>query len=393
MDVNDPRAVSFKRAVETANADEIRGLVAAHPALRDAVDRPWFSFGMPAVVCAAWTENREVIDALLDVGAAIDTKSDWTAGPYGVLDVIVDKPAPVNVALADYLISRGATLDVHAAAGLGRIDGLTALLDANPERVSEPGPDGATPLHLAMNVEVAGFLLGRGAEIDRRCVDHHSTPAMWSVMGREEVTRFLIDHGARPDLFMAAVLDDVALARRILEAEPDAIDVRVHMGKSHPHLGGGNKYIWALDFAQTPIEVARRRGHEAVYSFLFERSSPAVRLVQAARCGDVAWLTAALREETNLLGSLTDDQTCAALSGPVETARVLLEHGADPNSRDEEKGATALHWAAWNGDGALITLLLAHKADSTLQDREHSGTPLGWARVNRRDDVAALLGS
>jgi ankyrin repeat protein len=161
------------------------------------------------------------------VGANIDAKSDWAAGPYGVLDGIVDNPAPVDVELADYLIGRGATLDIHAAAGLGRIDVLTTLLDERPDRVSEPGPDGATPLHLAMNVEVARFLLDRNAEIDKRCVDHNSTPAMWSVMGREDVTRFLIDRGAKPDLFMAAVLDDVTLAAQILEAEPDAIDVRV----------------------------------------------------------------------------------------------------------------------------------------------------------------------
>ena len=97
------------------------------------------------------TETRAVIDALLDVGADIDAKSDWS----------------VDVELADHLIARGATLDIHAAAGLGRMDVLTELLDAKPERVSEPGPDGATPLHLAMNIEVAQFLLDRGEELDK----------------------------------------------------------------------------------------------------------------------------------------------------------------------------------------------------------------------------------
>ncbi len=163
-----------------------------------------------------------------------------------------------------------------------------------------------------MNVEVARFLLDRNAEIDARCVDHNSTPAMWSVMGRENVTRFLIDRGATPDLFMAAVLDDVPLAEQILEAKPGAIDVRVRLGKSHEHVGYGDKYIWALDFAQTPAEVARRREHSAIYTFLLERSSPFVRLLHAARRGDTELLTAMLRDEPDLLPNLSADQTCGA---------------------------------------------------------------------------------
>ena len=393
MDANDPRAVDFKQAVESADAGEIRRLFDAHPELGEVVDAPWFSFGRPALLYVARVENRGAIDALLDVGANIDAKSDWAAGPYGVLDGIVDNPAPVDVELADYLIGRGATLDIHAAAGLGRIDVLTTLLDERPDRVSEPGPDGATPLHLAMNVEVARFLLDRNAEIDKRCVDHNSTPAMWSVMGREDVTRFLIDRGAKPDLFMAAVLDDVTLAAQILEAEPDAIDVRVRFGKSQEHVGYGDKYIWALDFAQTPAEVARRRDNAAVYAFLLERSSPFVRLLHAARRGDVRLLTAMLGDEPGLLPSLSDDQTCGVLSGTADSARVLLEHGADPNARDDENGATALHWAAWNGRRDRVEVLLAHGADPTLRDRTHSGTPLGWAKASKHDELAELLRS
>ncbi len=117
MDANDPRAVAFKRAAESADAAEIRSLFDAHPELGDVVDAPWFSFGRPALLYVARAENRDAIDALLDAGANIDAKSDWSAGPYGILDGIVDTPAPVDVELADYLIGRGATLDIHAAVG------------------------------------------------------------------------------------------------------------------------------------------------------------------------------------------------------------------------------------------------------------------------------------
>jgi ankyrin repeat protein len=391
MNHNDPGAASFKSAVESADADEIRRLFDAHPELEQVIDKPWFAFGSTALVLSTLTENRAVIDALLDLGADVDAKSDWSAGPYGVLDCVVDKPAPVDIELADHLIARGATLDIHAAAGLGRMDVLTELLDANPERVSEPGPDGATPLHLAMNIEVAQFLLDRGAELDKRCVDHNSTAAMWSVAGREDVTRFLLDRGARADLFMAAALDDVALAERLLETEPGAIDVRVRFGESNDHLGQGDKYVWALDFAQTPAEVARRRGNEAIYALLLGRSSPFVNLLHASRRGDVDLLASMLRDDPDLLATLTDGQTREALSGTADAAHILLEQGANPNAIGDENGATALHVAAWEGARDRIEVLLAHGADRTIVDRTHSGTPAGWADAGGHEDLVELL--
>ena len=41
------------------------------------------------------------------------------------------------------------------------------------------GGDGQTPLHFASTVEVAKFLVEKGADIDARDVDHESTPAQY----------------------------------------------------------------------------------------------------------------------------------------------------------------------------------------------------------------------
>ena len=183
MERTDEAARLFQEAVEAADGDRLRALFVEHPGLKEVIDEPWFAFESPAFVLLAKRGNREAIDALLDAGADPNAKSAWDAGGYTALDGLVDQPAPVDVDFAEYLISRGAVVDVHAAAGLGKLDRLKELLDAAPDRVREPGPDGATPLHLAMNVEIARFLLDRGAEIDQRCVDHSSTAAQWSVSG------------------------------------------------------------------------------------------------------------------------------------------------------------------------------------------------------------------
>jgi uncharacterized protein len=49
----------------------------------------------------------------------------------------------------------------------------------------------------------------------------------------------------------------------------------------------------------------------------------------------------------------------------VPLARVLLDHGADPN-RPGEDGFTALHAAAQSGDEELARLLLEHGADPSM---------------------------
>lgn len=56
------------------------------------------------------------------------------------------------------------------------------------------GGDGRTPLHCATTVEIAEYLLDRGAAIDARCVDHESTPGDFPT-----TVKLLIEAGERPD--------------------------------------------------------------------------------------------------------------------------------------------------------------------------------------------------
>ena len=382
-------AARFSAAVEAGDASEI-GRLASDPGLADIIDAPRVGFAAPALVVAAGRRDRALVDALLDAGADPDARSTWKAGPYSALHSCVDGPTPESLALAEHLVARGATIDLHAAAGLARLGVIEAALDADPSRVNEPGPDGATPLHLAADPTVARLLLDRGAALEQRCVDHRSTPLMWSVQGREAVTRFLVEAGARPDLFIAAVLNEVSMVEQILDADPSAIGVSVRFGVSHDHLGQGDKYVWALGFADTPLEVARRRGHQEVYDALLRRSPPSARLVQACRRGDVAALRELLDADAALPATLDPYEAREALTAGARTAAPLLEAGMNPNRRDPD-GGTALHHAAWRGDRSLVELLLLHGADPTIIDGNHSATPMGWAAHNGQSEIVELL--
>ncbi len=44
-------------------------------------------------------------------------------------------------------------------------------------------------------------------------------------MGRQDIARYLLDHGARLDLFAAAMLGKLAIVQAVLAAFPQAIDV------------------------------------------------------------------------------------------------------------------------------------------------------------------------
>jgi ankyrin repeat protein len=53
----------------------------------------------------------------------------------------------------------------------------------------------------------------------------------------------------------------------------------------------------------------------------------------------------------------------AARAGSVDAVRALLDHGADPNARENERGTTALMQAADQGHADVIAVLIEHGAD------------------------------
>ena len=59
----------------------------------------------------------------------------------------------------------------------------------------------------------------------------------------------------------------------------------------------------------------------------------------------------------------------AADNRDTKTVRKMLEHGADPNSRDNS-GYTALMYACRNGRTDTAGLLLEHGADPNIQSRD-----------------------
>src|SRR5262249_5691605 len=139
----------FKAAVEAGDVDHVRQLLQSHPELVSLINEPMFSFKMPAVHVAR--ANLALLDLLLAHGADLNARTSWENGGFGVLEhVSPDEAAP--------LIARGARIDVWAAANLGMMAELVALIAGDPSLVHAKGGDGKRPLHFARTVEIARFL-------------------------------------------------------------------------------------------------------------------------------------------------------------------------------------------------------------------------------------------
>ena len=79
----------------------------------------------------------------------------------------------------------------------------------------------------------------------------------------------------------------------------------------------------------------------------------------------------------------------AASARNLEAARVLLEHGAPANAR-QQQGWLPIHAAAQNGDGAMVEVLLRHHADPARAN-DQGKTPAAVAREKGHEELARFL--
>ena len=394
-------------AIHAGDPAAARVVLADHSDLKSAaLDRPLphGSFGGTAMLLAAQRGHLEIVDLLLGAGADLNVRSQWWAGGFGVLD-----EAPP--AIAGALIERGARVTAHAAARLGLIDRLRAIVAADPQAVHERGGDGQTPLHFASTIEIADYLLAHGADIDAIDVDHESTAAQRMLghvvdgdypRSRRDIARFLVSRGCRTDLLMAAALGDRALAERHLDADPAVVRMTVSerwFPKRDPR-AGGTIYIWTLGANRSAHRIARDAGHDDVLALLMARSPADLQFAVACELGDEALAASLSVSHPDLARALGDEDrrrlADAAQDGNIGAVRLMLRAGWPVDARGQH-GGTALHWAAFHGSVAMAREILAYRPPLDALCADYEGTPLQWALygsihgVHRGSDHAATV--
>ena len=236
--------------------------------------------------------------------------------------------------------------DLTAAVRAGDVARVHTLLAAGAD-VNAPQGDGATALHWAAHrndAETAALLIAAGADVD-------AANAL----------------GATP-LWLAATNGSAPIVARLLEAGADP-DVTLRMGET-PLMAaarGGSRPVVELLLAHgaDPNAAERERGQTALMWAAAQGHAGVVR--RLARHGaDVHARSRVWHQLENTAGNTNTSGNFrmahggstpllfAARNGDVETARALLEAGADVNDA-AAAGTSALVVAAHSGHGTLAT--------------------------------------
>lgn len=405
---------TFITAVQDGDVDTVKHLLATDEVLAAQIDAPWFSFDAPAIVRAAASGNRELIEVLLDAGADIDVKSSWWAGGTSALHHVTGSMLNYNKELAEYLIERGATIDAHAAAGLDMVEELAELIREDPDVVNTLGSDGMSPLHFAATPRIAKLLLTHGADINLRDRDHYGTPAQWTMRRRPEVCRYLLEQGAQADIVLYCVMGDVERARAEFEKKSELLNLRINVkspkGYVIPTLKspeqtdavpGGHVYAYQVGPTMPLLEIALQSQQPAIVDLLIDSGYEVnfrdwyVLVGQGPMRFDTLvkkFLATGwdINERRRHRRGLWTPLHWVAQRGLTNGVACLLANGADPNIADD-KGRTPMHIIAQKGVGKnQIALLIEHGGDINSRDVEGK-TPLDYAQKAKKKSVANFL--
>ena len=193
-------AVELFAAVAEGDLETVDALLEEQPDLVTAVvdgDADTPGAGCTPLHLAAQSHHTAIAQRLVAAGIDVDARN--AEGRTALHDAIEHGA----MELAEWLVDQGAEIDVCAAAILGDLEQLVALVEEDPGLVD-----------------------------DRTT---HLSPLGWAAYGNQpETARALLDRGARPDdgeLLCAASVGHVEVGRALLEhgADPDAL---------HPEAGG-----------------------------------------------------------------------------------------------------------------------------------------------------------
>jgi len=300
--------------------------------------------GETALHWAAGRGFRSIVELLLAHGAEVNAKTTAGTTPLhlavangfkAVADMLLAHGADVH-ALADQVLDNSYTrfsgTPLHIAAQAGD-EGMAAILLDHKTGLDALSKEGRTPLDLAAQGGVVGMaklLLTRGAGVNVTN-SYGWTPLSYATaFGRDEVVPVLLKNGAEPN-------------------------VRFDVNAKAPWLPPSSGDQLVTGYTPLLMGIYRCRP-ETVDLLLASKADPNLR----SEKGDTALFLAGLRP------SLPERRQMVA---------ALLEHGADPNSRDPQ-GFTPLMPAAGPGDKEVLELLLAHKADVNAQDKN------GWSALH-----------
>jgi cytohesin len=379
------------------------------PAKKDVVGAQ----GGAALIWAASRNDVEMLDLLLGAGA--DPKA---ANEYGAT-ALYAAAAHADPAMTKKLLAAGA--DPNAALTSGETPLMLAARDGRVATVRALLEGGADPNAKEKNGAQTALMwatAGRHSAVTKELVQYKadvnavskggSTALMFAARGDTESARALLDAGADPNLQISD-WGGTALIIASTMGQADIVEALLNKG-ADPNYRDKNSFTalhaavrdsdYGEDAAQRARAVATVKvllAHGADVNARLHQEKPTVRALNELQFEGATPL--ALAAEVNNLeaikalvaggadpnipttmgttplmlaaGAGTDVQRARSIEErglAVETARYLLEHGADVNAVGEF-GWTPLHAAAYQGLTDVIELLVSRGAKTEIKDK------------------------
>jgi ankyrin repeat protein len=377
---------------------------------------------------SSWRALKAHVDSLTIDGQIIDAAR---IGQVDQLKALLDKhPDKLDLKVPPYDASL-----LFPAAQSGNLAAVDLLLDRGVDVNYRERGDNTYALHWVAaqgNLAMVRKLVDAGGDVIGEGDDHAGGVIGWASCwdgcdddAHRAVVDFLISRGARHHIFSAVAMNVSDEVRRIVAADPGALNHRQSRNENH----------------QTPLQFAVRMNRPAMVHLLLEIGADPlavdgsgmsvagyattpdidVPVMQKIRTMTHAEFDSAARGHRppnvsvmDVLAAiaLRDWETAAAViaanprvidqggalhllakRGDAAGVKWLLGRGANPNAlwAHWDAEVTALHLAALSGATDVARVLLDAGADPRIRDSQHVSDAQGWAGFFKRPEIVRML--